>query len=168
MKTKSIWTLSRAEAGRFLRALATSIESGEETVPGFGIQLAELIKFKIKFTQLAGDTLEVKFSGRFAPTGEDEEDESYSKLKKRMQVYWRGIRQSAEQGEMPSQELLSVFLVDARRMTTYSGYGDPYYATFLETCQRLEDAVASGNVTEVQAAIRALDSHKKACHDRYK
>ncbi|BDV00874.1 hypothetical protein TDMWS_09590 [Thermodesulfomicrobium sp. WS] len=167
MKTKSIWTLSRGETARFLRALATAIEEGESEVNGFGIQLAELIKFKLKFTQLAGDTLEVKFSGRFAPTGEDD-DEGYSKLKKRMQVYWRSIRQSAEQGEIPSQELLSVFLVDARRMTTFAGYGDPYYSVFLESCRRLEEAIAAGDVAEIQAAVQALDAQKKACHGRSK
>ncbi len=167
MKTKSIWTLSRNETGRFLRSLATAIESGEEEVAGFGIHLAELIKFKIKFTQLAGDALEVKFSGRFASTGE-EDDESYSKLKKRMQVYWRGIRQSAAQGEIPSQEMITVFLADARRMTTYAGYGDPYYPVFLEVCQRLEEVLATGDTAKVHAVIEELDGLKKTCHARYK
>lgn len=166
MKAKTIWTLPRADAARLLRALAQTIEDGGDEVEGFGIQLAEILKFKLKFTHLASDTFEVKFSGRFATA--EEEEESYSKLKKRMQVYFKGIHQSVHQGEMPSRELISVFLTDARTMTRWTGYGDAMYPVFLEACQRLEQAMEGNDMAAIHQCVQELDDIKKRCHSQYK
>jgi XXXCH domain-containing protein len=165
MKAKTIWTLSRADAAKLLRALAKTIEEGGDEVEGFGIQLAEVLKFKLKFTHLASDTFEVKFTGRFAAA---EEEESYSKLKKRMQIYFKGIRQSVSQEEMPSRELVSVFLADARTMTMWPGYGDAMYPVFLEACQRLEQAVEQNDIPSISSCIQELDEIRKLCHSQYK
>lgn len=48
-----------------LHKLAHSIEQGEEEVSDYGIQLAELSKYKIKIALGIDNSLELKFTGKF-------------------------------------------------------------------------------------------------------
>ena len=174
-KRKYNWRLSRAEAASLLRRLADTLEDGSDEVNGYDVSLAELIKFKIKIDLSESDFMEVKFSGKGAKVCENDEVcgscstcEKYSSLKKRMQVYFKALRESAAGGVMPSREIVSVFLSDSEKMVSYQGYGDEFYPEYMAICQRLREAVDAEDIAGAAAAVGELAQAKKSCHTRYK
>lgn len=174
-KIKHNWQLSRSEAAELLRNLADTLEQGSDEVAQYGIGLAELVKFKIKIDLGADDMLEVKFTGKGAKVcgadgvcGAGLVCESYSSLKKRMQIYFKAMRDSVARGELPSREIVSVFLADSERMVSYHGYGDEFYPAYLELCGRLREAFDQENLAATAGIIAELAQAKKDCHDRYK
>ena len=175
MKLKHNWQLSRAEAAELLRKLADTLEDESDDLGEYGISLAELVKFKIKVDLGQDDTLEVKFTGKGLkvcgaedPCGSGVVCESYSKLKKRMQVYFKAIRESVSKAEMPSREIVSVFLSDSEKMVSFRGYGDEFYPAYALLCDRLRTACDSENLAQIAAVVEELFQAKKSCHDRYK
>ncbi len=175
MKLKHNWKLSRVEAAGLLRKLADTLEEGSDDLGEYGISLAELVKFQIKVDLGLDDTLEVKFTGKGHkvcgsedPCGSGVVCESYSKLKKRMQVYFKAIRESVTKAEMPSREIVSVFLSDSEKMMSYHGYGDEFYPAYAELCERLRVACDEESLAETAAVVEALIQAKKSCHDQYK
>lgn len=168
-KVKNSWNLSRSEAADLLLKLAETIEDGSDEVTGYGISLAELAKFKLKIELNPNDTLEVKFTGKgIKATGPDVRDESYSNLKKRMQIYFKALRDSVAKAELPSREIVAVFLADSEKMLSFDGYGDEFYPAYAALCGRLRAAVDSEDMGELATVVMALDQAKKGCHDRYK
>lgn len=174
-KIKHNWQLSRSEAAKLLRNVADTLEEGSDEVAQFGIGLAELVKFKIKIDLSETDTLEVKFSGKGSKVCGTEEVcgvgavcERYSCLKKRMQIYFKAMRDSVGRGELPSREIVSVFLADSERMVSYHGYGDEFYPAYMELCGRLREAFDQENLAATSQVIAELGQSKKDCHDRYK
>jgi XXXCH domain-containing protein len=174
-KRKHNWQLSRSEAADLLRKLADTLEDGSDSVQPYGISLAELIKFKIKIDMGVDDALEVKFTGKGPkvcgsehPCGSGIVCESYSSLKKRMQVYFKALRDSVAKAEMPSREIVSVFLSDSEKMTSYHGYGDEFYPAYAALCARLREAFDAENLAETAAVVAELEQAKKGCHERYK
>lgn len=174
-KLKHNWQLSRTEAAGLLRKLADTLEQESDDLGEYGISLAELVKFKIKVDLGQDDTLEVKFTGKGLkvcgaedPCGSGIVCESYSKLKKRMQVYFKAIRDSVTRAEMPSREIVSVFLSDSEKMMSFHGYGDEFYPAYAELCERLRAACDSESLADTAAVVEELSQSKKACHDRYK
>jgi XXXCH domain-containing protein len=168
-KIKNSWHLTRAEAADLLHKLAETIEEGTDEVPGYGLSLAELVKFKLKIELDATDSLEVKFSGKGAKiSGPDVRGESYSSLKKRMQIYFKALRDSVAKAELPSREIVAVFLADSEKMVSFDGYGDEFYPTYAALCDRLRTACDSEDMSELATVVMALDQAKKSCHERYK
>lgn len=174
-KRKKSWKLSRSEAADLLHKLADTLEDGSDSVESYGISLAELIKFKIKIDMGVDDALEVKFTGKGLKICGAEHEcgsgvvcESYSSLKKRMQVYFKAMRESVAKAEMPSREIVSVFLSDSDRMISYHGYGDEFYPAYADLCVRLRDAFDADNLAETAAVVAELAQAKKVCHERYK
>lgn len=175
MKLKHNWQLSRAEAAELLRRLADTLEDESDELGEYGISLAELVKFKIKVDLGHEDALEVKFTGKgFKVCGCEEACgsgvvcESYSKLKKRMQVYFKAIRESVNRAEVPSREIVSVFLSDSEKMVSFHGYGDEFYPAYAELCDRLRIACDEENLAATAAVVDELTRARKSCHDRYK
>lgn len=174
-KVKNSWHLSRADAANLLRGLASALEEGGDEVQGYGISLAELIKFKLKIELGQDDTLEVKFEGKGAKMslgaefdGERIVHESYSSLKKRMQIYFKALRESLLRAEVPSREIVAVFLADSERMVGYSGYGDEFYAAYAALCVRLREAFEVEDLAAMSQIADELAVAKKTCHARYK
>ena len=174
-KLKHNWLLSRAEAAGLLRKLADTLEQESDDLGEYGISLAELVKFKIKVDLGQDDALEVKFTGKGLkvcgaedPCGSGVVCESYSKLKKRMQIYFKAIRESVARGEMPSREIVSVFLSDSEKMISYHGYGDDFYPAYAEICEHLRASFDHEDQAATAAVVEELAQAKKSCHDRYK
>lgn len=174
-KIKRTWHLSRPEAAELLRKLADTLQEGGDEVEQFGISLAELAKFQIKIDLGFDDSLEVKFSGKgFKICGTEEEcgsgvlSERYSSVKKRMQVYFKALRESVTKAEMPSREIVAVFLSDSEKMISFKGYGDEFYPGYAELCEKLRQGMDAEDMAEIHFAIIQLDKAKKACHARYK
>ncbi len=175
MKLKHNWQLSRAEAAALLRKLADTLEDESDDLGEYGISLAELVKFKIKVDLGQDDALEVKFTGKGLkvcgaddPCGSGVVCESYSKLKKRMQVYFKAMRESVSRAEMPSREIVSVFLSDSEKMVSYHGYGDEFYPAYVSLCDRLRMACDTENLAQAAAVVEELAQARKSCHARYK
>ena len=174
-KLKHNWHLTRSEAAGLLRKLADTLEHESDDLGEYGISLAELVKFKIKVDLGLDDALEVKFTGKGLkvcgaddPCGSGVVCESYSKLKKRMQVYFKAMRESAAKAELPSREIVSVFLSDSETMMTYRGYGDEFYPAYAELCLRLRTAFDEENLAETTAVVAEMAQSRKTCHARYK
>lgn len=174
-KRKHNWQLSRSEAADLLRKLADTLEDGSDSVEPYGISLAELIKFKIKIDVGVDDALEVKFTGKGPKVcgtdhscGSGVVSESYSSLKKRMQVYFKAMRDSVAKAEMPSREIVAVFLSDSEKMVSFHGYGDEFYPAYAALCVRLRDAFDAENLAETVAVVAELGQARKSCHERYK
>ena len=174
-KCKHNWLLSRAEAANLLRKLADTLEQESDDLGEYGISLAELVKFKVKVDLGQDDALEVKFTGKGLkvcgaedPCGSEIVSERYSKLKKRMQIYFKAIRESVARGEMPSREIVSVFLSDSEKMISYHGYGDDFYPAYAEICERLRVSFDHEDQVATAAVVEELAQAKKSCHDRYK
>ncbi|KAF5049085.1 hypothetical protein DSECCO2_443390 [anaerobic digester metagenome] len=168
--------LSRPEAADLLRRLADTLEAGCDEVATLGVSLAELAKFKIRIDLGQDDTLEVKFTGTgFAVCGGAQEPcgsgvvcESLSGVKKRMQAYFKALRDSVAKAEMPSREIVSVFLADSEKMVSLQGDGEDSYLAWSELCNRLRSAVDAGSLAEIAAVAEEMTRAKKACHARYK
>lgn len=174
-KIKHNWQLSRPEAASLLRNLADTLEQEDDEVHGYNISLAELIKFKIKINLGPDDSLTVKFTGKGAkicPEGgfceTCETCEKYSTLKKRMKIYFKALQESITRSELPSCEIVSVFLADSARMTSYTGYGDEYYAEYNALCARLNHAFEAEDMPALVLVMHELTRAMKTCHDRYK
>lgn len=174
-KRKHNWQLSRSEAADLLRKLADTLEDGSDSVEPYGISLAELIKFKIKIDMGVDDALEVKFTGKGPKVcgtdlccGSGVVCESYASLKKRMQVYFKALRDSVARAEMPSREIVAVFLSDSEKMISYQGYGDEFYPAYAALCAKLHEAFDAENLAEIAAVVAELAQARKACHERYK
>jgi XXXCH domain-containing protein len=174
-KRKYNWRFSRSEAADLLRRLADTLEDGSDEVGGYGVSLAELIKFKIKIDLSECDFMEVKFTGKGEKVCGSEDScgssgvcEKYTSLKKRMQVYFKAMRESVAAGNMPSREIVSVFLSDSEKMVSYQGFGDEFYGPYMQICQRLREAVDADDQALTAAAVSELAQARKSCHERYK
>jgi len=174
-KRKHNWQLTRSEAADLLRKMADTLEDGSDDVAGFGVSLAELVKFKIKIDLGVDDALEVKFTGKGAKICQDGEIcgscvvcESYSSLKKRMQAYFKALRESVAAGELPSREIVSVFLTDSERMITFHGYGDEFYPAYEALTTKLRQAFDAEDLAETARVVAELAQARKDCHARYK
>ena len=168
--------LSRPEAADLLRRLADTLEAGCDEVATLGVSLAELAKFKIRIDLGQDDTLEVKFTGTgFAVCGGAQEPcgsgvvcESLSGVKKRMQAYFKALRDSVAKAEMPSREIVSVFLADSEKMVSLQGDGEDSYLAWSALCDRLRAAFDAGSPAEIAAVAEEMARAKKECHARYK
>jgi XXXCH domain-containing protein len=168
--------LSRPEAADLLRKLADTLEAGCDEVATLGVSLAELAKFKIRIDLGHDDSLEVKFTGTgFAVCGGAQEPcgsgavcESLSSVKKRMQVYFKALRESVARGEMPSREIVSVFLADSERMTSLQSEGDEAYVAWAVLCTRLRAAFDAENLADIAAVAAEMAQARKDCHARFK
>ncbi len=168
-KIKSKWLLSRPEAADLLRKIADSIEDGSDEVAGYSLSLAELIKFSIKIEMGLNDSLEVKFEGKGAKIGGTSiEGESYSSLKKRMSIYFKAIRESVAKAEVPSREIVSVFLSDSEKMCSFSGFGDEFYPAYMALCGRLRETFEAEDMGALASVVQEFEQAKKTCHARYK
>lgn len=175
-KTKYNWRMTKGEAADLLRRLADTLENDSEEVGEYGISLAELVKFKIKIDLSESDSMEVKFTGKGEkicscgqdPCGSGPVCEKYSSLKKRMQKYFKALRESVANGAMPSREIVAVFLEDSEKMVEYQGYGDEFYPEYVMACAKLREAVDADDQQLVAGVVEELAQAKKRCHDVYK
>ena len=174
-KTKQSWRLSRAEAANFLHQLAEALETGADDVAGYGINLDELVRFKVKMDLGRDEAVHVGFSGRKgkacctdAVCGSCDACEDYPSLKKRMQVRFKAMRQAQARGEFPTSEDVEAFLQDSERMCTFPDHGDEFYPAYTNVCAKLRAAVESADQIETAAALDELAGFKKACHARLK
>jgi len=94
--------------------------------------------------------------------------EKYSSLKKRMQKYFKALRESVANGAMPSREIVAVFLEDSEKMVEYQGYGDEFYPEYVMVCAKLREAVDADDLQLVASVVEELAQAKKRCHDVYK
>jgi len=91
----------------------------------------------------------------------------YKGLKKRMKNFFKAMVMSLRAGQAPDADVVAAFIKDSRLMTTYPGRGDAFYPAYDAEVDRLEAAVAAGDVEAMTASVAALDRMKKECHSRH-
>lgn len=156
----------------FFRDLADALENGGE---GELACVEDFRKIKIAVKKEFGQInvkVRVKPEGVCeAETGGEEGDgpsrPKYSRLKKRMKSSFRLLLKMIHEGQVPPAEAVASFLEDSRLMVTYPGYGDEYYDSYVEVCERFEAAYKSGDLEKMHEAVDALAHEKSRCHAKY-
>jgi len=174
-KTRHSWRLSRSEAANFLRQLAEALENGTGEVATYGVNLDELVRFKVKMDLGRDEAVHVDFSGKKgeacctdAVCGTCDACGDYPSLKKRMQVRFKAMRQALAKEAPPSSEDVEAFLLDSERMCSFPDHGDDFYPAYRDVCARLRRAVDSADLPLTTAVLDELMEFKKSCHARLK
>jgi XXXCH domain-containing protein len=162
MSKKLELIFTREETGEFLRLLADALEKGDEYIDDYDFPIAGLRKVKISLSKEQMDVqLKVKY---------DKKDKvrRYKKLKKRMKVYFDEIKTFLEKDEIPSKEIVSVFLEDSRTMLSYFGFGDEFYDEYKKLCKEFKKAVKAEEIASIKEIFALLEASKERCHEIYK
>jgi XXXCH domain-containing protein len=165
-------SMSKDQAAHFLRTVADCIENGKPVIEGYDIDLSDFQKLKMSLKKIS-DLMNVKLKLKLVSpedTQEDDEfeEEKYSKLKKRMEVYFKDLLKSLQDNQIPSREIVSVFLRDSEQMTGYPGYGDEYYQEYRRACQDFEKVYEREDLAGLKECADTLNTLKSRCHDKYK
>ncbi|HKK32925.1 MAG TPA: GAK system XXXCH domain-containing protein [Desulfomicrobiaceae bacterium] len=160
--------LEKEQAKEFFRDFAEYLD-GAGSLEQYGIDFSGSRKIKIT---LADDNehLALKIKVKY-PKSEDPGEhhkEKYTYLKKRMKTYFKAIGQAIAAQDVPSRELVSVFMDDSRSMVSYSGKGDEFYPTYIEACEAFQDAFDREDQQEMLETYRALSKQMNECHAEYK
>uniref|UniRef100_I2PYS1 GAK system XXXCH domain-containing protein n=1 Tax=Desulfovibrio sp. U5L TaxID=596152 RepID=I2PYS1_9BACT len=91
----------------------------------------------------------------------------YKGLKKRMKHFFKAMVVSLRAGQAPDRDVVAAFIADSRLMTSFPGKGDAFYPAYDAEVDRLEEAVAAGDIAAMTASVAALDRMKKECHSRH-
>jgi len=157
----------------FLRDLADALENGGKD------ELACVEDFRKMKIGVKKEFGQINVKVRVKPEGVCEADAGgeregdaplkpkYSHLKKRMKSSFRLILKMIHEGLVPPAEAVESFLEDSRLMVTYPGYGDEYYASYVEVCERFEAAYQAGDLEKMHEAVDALAHEKSRCHAKY-
>jgi len=166
--------LPRAEARSALARLTAEAAQGRLRLDGDTIPLSEATSIKVSLKPY-GDAwrLSVRLkepepaeaSGEARPSSRDKP--RYKDLKKRMRQTFKAVETAVAAGRAPEADVVAAFVADSRVMTTYPGRGDPDYPAYNAAVDRLEVAVASGDLPAMALAVAALRRLKKECHSRY-
>ncbi|MFO7816567.1 MAG: GAK system XXXCH domain-containing protein [Thermodesulfobacteriota bacterium] len=157
-----------SEIVAFLRLLADSLEKDEEKLPDYQLPLKGFNKMKLSIKKKGtGYKLKLKIN---LPGEEEDNEEDYSSLKKRMKIYFREMKKALDRNSLPSSEIISIFLEDSRKMIQHTGedMGEEFYPAYSDACEALEQAYAKKDMPGITAAYNALEEQKKICHDKFK
>ena len=174
VKQKTEMSLTKDQASDFLRKLADSFETGEDTVYDYGINLKNYGKLKLSIKPKY-DQVKLKLDLKKYMQEEDDEEyqemkgrEKYKHLKKRMESYFKEINESLSNGTFPSGEIVSVFLKDSESMCTYKGGGEEFYAEYQQACSQLQEAYDNEDLSLFREKVNYINDLKDRCHARYK
>lgn len=171
---KIIKHIEKDDLPAFLRELADAVESGGSDE--FAC-VDDMEKFKIGGKMEFG---KIKIKAKFKTSAECREEEltedsdtgsdgkpKYSVLKKRMRSSFKLLLKTIHDGEMPPEEAVTSFLEDSALMVTYPGYGDEFYAQYMEVCDRFRSAWEAKDLDALHEAVDALIHEKSRCHAKY-
>lgn len=170
-------TLDTNQIAAFLRLLASELEgTGGPATDEFGNQLHDFNKLKIGLIKQEGGQLSLslkvknrKQEGTVAPTEfADIAERDYRPFKQRLKSTFSDLTACANQGVLPSSELLSRFMAESKQLISFPGFGDPYYDDYWQACRAMEQAVKSESASTFQEKWAAVTTIKKACHRRFK
>jgi XXXCH domain-containing protein len=177
-KKKTELSLDSRQAAELLRALADSLEKGEQFVEGYDIDLSSYEKIKVSLRSFQ-DSMFVKVKVKKPEASEELEEEEmeaarnkedYKKLKKRMKTYFKELQDSLDKGQFPSREIVSVFLRDSETMLTFTGKGrgEEHYEEYRAACRDFQQAFESEDMGAIRNSFRQLDELQERCHSKYK
>ena len=165
-------SMSKDQAAHFLRSVADCIENEQTAIQGYDINLSDFSKLKMslkKFSDLMNIKLKIKFVSPEDLEEDDEfEEDKYSKLKKRMEVYFVDLLKSLDEDQIPSREIVTVFLRDSEHMLSFPGYGDEFYQEYRQACQAFEQAYEQEDLSRLKDCAQLLKTLKNRCHDVHK
>ncbi|MBA3014613.1 MAG: GAK system XXXCH domain-containing protein [Proteobacteria bacterium] len=170
-------TLDTKQVASFLRLLADELE-GKSSFEGneFGWQLHGFNKLKIGLIKKEGGhlslRLKIKDSGTAPPAPPSEftdiAEQEYRPFKQIIKSTFALLTSCANQGRLPSPELLVNFMDQSRKLIAFKDFGDIYYDEYWQTCQAMEHEVNKGVLTGFQEKLAAITDLKKSCHHRFK
>lgn len=169
-------TVDMKRAAAFLRLLAAELEgTSDQESNEFGLQLHGFNKMKIGLIKQAGGqlalTLKVKgLSPTAEPPGElaDVTVLAYRPFKLELKATFTALKACAAQATLPAPELLQRFLEQSQKLITFAGFGDSYYHDYWQACLAMAEAAREGRTTDFQERLAAINTIKKACHQRFK
>jgi len=171
--------LSREELATFLRKFASGLKGGESLPVGPGVDISgfDAVKLTLKRDgEMTSLKLKVAFKqppeGSEAAAPEPQKQaaatESYKTIKKRMKKSFAGIKTQVQAGQVPSADDAKAFHEDSRRMMSFPGKGDEYYASYENALKTFVKAIETGRLAEIKKSVAALDLVHQNCHKKYK
>ena len=193
---KAKHTFSGEEAVKYLRRLADQLESGAIEISNEEMEFQGQIKVKESLKSKKGKTsVKVQFKlsiqevppesaadeapqeNTQEPASEmddekkaDEATLSYKKLKKLMDVQFKEIGKSLEQGEELSLEKAQAFYQSCLQMVVFkdADKGEELYPDFEAKARAFYQAAEDGDLERLNKAYADLKAMKKACHKQFK
>lgn len=175
--------LPAGQVAGFLRALADELEGKNEGgLQGYGIDLQDFNKIKlglrrgetgelflkIKVKESAGRPTAAAPEKRQKRDDEDPGRLQYKILKKRMKANFATLGKALNAGALPDHSVVQSFLRDAKEMTAWPGYGDPFYDEFNRLCLAFAQADSGKDPARLTECYHDLAACMKSCHERYK
>lgn len=169
--------IDRADLPGFLRDLADALEGKgpddmdcPEEFDRLKITAKERYgKMELKVKASPGD-LETCLGSEDTPleAAANTDKPSYKTLKKRMKNSFKIIFRMIHDDQLPPAQAVEEFMEDSKLMVTYPGYGDEYYAEYLEVCEAFAEAYRSEDMEALHKTVDMVQSLVSHCHARYK
>jgi XXXCH domain-containing protein len=176
--------LTKAQLAEFFRGLADQLAGQgpeEDAAPVDGVSPPDPGEFKkLKLSvkrDLGGFSIKWKSKALYKPVEAeadmdaapaDEGEIKYKKLKKRMKESFKMITESLMSDVMPGEAVVTAFLQDSKRMTSFPEKGAEFYNEYDKACMDFARAFEAKNLTACKSAATILNQLKKDCHSRYK
>jgi XXXCH domain-containing protein len=93
---------------------------------------------------------------------------NYNRLKKQMKESYQLLKQARDEGHLPREADINLFLSQSDEMVSYPDKGEPLYAPYIKACNNLRSAYESKSQTAYNAALEKIDGLKKQAHHQYK
>lgn len=89
-------------------------------------------------------------------------------LKKNLSHSFKLLRQTVDSGTIPDKKTIEQFLELVSLMVSYSGFGDEFYASFKDACDKLRLCDTSKDLASFSQQLQQIHSLKKQCHNRFR
>ncbi len=175
-KKKFEMYLDKSQIKSFLESLAKSIDEDQDEIEQFGIDLSHYGKLKVTLEK-APEQMRLKLKVKQYESQEEEEQEiynivkekeEYKKIKERMEKYLKEISESVDKGNVPSREIVTVFLYDAQSMLNHHLYEPENYNRFQDACSRFKDYFEAEDMEKLRDILGELYQLQNECHSESK
>jgi len=171
-------TADVAQTAAFLRLLADELEGKSSPEPDeYGRQLHDFNKLKLCLIKQEGGEFSLRLKVKSAagpsalrpmPEFTDIVVSDYRPFKQGLKATFAELTSCANQGQLPSPELLARFMAQSQQLVGFQGFGDFYYADYSQACREMADAVEHADAAVFQERIAAIQAIKKSCHRRFR
>ena len=178
-KIESVSELTPEEAARFLRDIASSLESGRVDLGNGGLDWDAIRKLKLKLRNSEGH---VSLKAEVKPhvdrpkrephksgqgVGSKARQRPYKAVKKDMEKTFRGIQSALQQEGLPTPKEARDLHGQAREMLQQAGRDRDGCRAFLELTEAFVQAVQEEDRQRCRDLVRELERAEQKCHARF-
>ena len=177
MKNNIEKEFNRLELADYLEKIADHLRSGKFEAEGRLWSVPESFEARIKHKEKKG-RIETKLKWRWStladyePSAREEVtrwQESFKTIKKRLAKEFKTLQNEVQNGNIPNEENLTVFIEDSERMADFA---EPEWQEamqeYLDHLANLKRAVEKQQLEDVEHELRDLKTRWVACHRDFK